>query len=71
MSVILFEGDYVRPRGSTVYSRVVDILDSDRVLLASGETITADSHSVADYCSESEYWFSEVAHTVYDPRREA
>lgn len=55
-NIIIFEGDYVLKRGESQYSRVVDIIDADTVLLASGETCTADVHDVENYMSEREYW---------------
>ena len=55
MSVILFEGDYVLARGAESYSRVVDILINDYVLLESGQQVLADESEVVDFRSASEY----------------
>lgn len=55
MSVILFVGDYVLQTGAQSYSRVVDVLPGDRVLLANGETCVADVHDVQNYMSAGEY----------------
>ena len=55
MTVILFEGDYVQQTGSETYSRVVDILDADHVLLANGNICRADVTDVQNYMSESEF----------------
>jgi hypothetical protein len=56
MHIILFEGDYVLETGAPEYSRVVDIIDADTVLLANGRAVTADVHTVENYCSAQEYW---------------
>ena len=56
MHIILFAGDYVLETGATEYSRVVDIIDADTVLLANGRSVTADVQCVENYCSAQEYW---------------
>ena len=55
MHIILFEGDYVCERGPDVYSRVIDILDADTVLLANGRTVRADADHVANFMCEWEF----------------
>ena len=55
MSVILFEGDYVLAKGAESYSRVIDILPNDYVVLESGQQVLADESEVADYRSALEY----------------
>lgn len=72
MHIVLFEGDYVCERGTDTYSRVIDIVDADHVLLANGRTVTADADHVANFMSEAEFaeYVCAVPVRSYSERRE-